>query len=80
MKAMRLSDCGSTTPPLANGSYQVTSTTYLATATAHCDTGYTLTGNRNVTCQASGTWSTNHATCNPVGMAALLFSLKVFWT
>ena len=71
---MRISDCGNTTPSLTNGSYLVTTTKYLATATAHCDTGYILTGNQNITCQASGKWSANQATCKPVGMDSLPFN------
>jgi len=59
-------DCGSK-PSLMHGSYQGASTTFPSSATAHCDTGYDLSGNDTVTCQTSGTWSRIQATCTPVG-------------
>jgi len=59
-------DCGSK-PSLMHGAYKGASTTFPSSATAHCDTGYDLSGNDTVTCQTSGTWSRIQATCTPVG-------------
>jgi len=63
-----LSDCGHV-PTTSHGSYSVTSTTYLSTATAHCDPGYDLKGSSTVTCQANKTWTAQQARCDPKGMS-----------
>ena len=69
-------DCGSK-PSLMHGSYQGASTTFPSSATAHCDTGYDLSGNDTVACQTSGTWSRIQATCTPVGKR-MFYSMCTF--
>jgi CUB/sushi domain-containing protein len=56
-------DCGSP-PDTANGSFTITGTTYNATATYTCKTGYSLSGFSMRTCQADGTWSTPAPLCS----------------
>ena len=62
-------DCGSLTTP-GNGSVQLTvagTTTYRATATQSCNTGFDLSGVVNVTCGADGNWSDSAITCTIKG-------------
>ena len=56
-------DCSNLTDP-ANGSVNHTAgTTFKQTATYSCNTGYSLVGNSNRTCQATGNWSGSAPTC-----------------
>jgi sulfatase modifying factor 1 len=55
-------DCGALTAPL-DGTVSAPDTTYSATATYSCDSGYDLSGSATRTCQASGTWSGTAPTC-----------------
>ncbi|XP_071491017.1 LOW QUALITY PROTEIN: sushi, von Willebrand factor type A, EGF and pentraxin domain-containing protein 1-like [Diadema antillarum] len=55
--------CG---PPshILHASYQGQDHTYDQTVTYRCDTGYEVTGNPSITCQASGQWSPTTALCS----------------
>ena len=55
-------DCGTLTDP-QNGEVTLTATTFMSTATYGCNSGYTLSGNGTLTCEASGTWSDTAPTC-----------------
>ena len=58
-------DCGSLTTP-GNGTVKLTeagTTTYGATATQSCNTGFDLSGVVNITCGADGNWSDPAVTC-----------------
>jgi hypothetical protein len=57
-----LIDCGTIAQP-ANGQTVLTGTTIRSTATTSCNIGWTLQGTEVRTCQASGTWSGERATC-----------------
>ena len=64
---LTLLDCG-TVPTLTNGARSDTGgTTYGETATFACNTGYTISGGADVTCQDDGTWETLLATCTIKG-------------
>jgi hypothetical protein len=54
--------CGTLTGP-TNGAVSATVTTYGATATYGCNTGFDVAGAATRTCQADGTWSGTPATC-----------------
>ena len=56
-------DCGSLNNPL-NGQVTLTDTTVGSTATYECDSGFTLVGNEERTCQDDGTWSGTDPTCD----------------
>ena len=58
-------DCGSLTSP-PNGQVTVSTTTFNSLATYACNTGFTLEGNMQRTCQDSGFWSGTDPTC--IGM------------
>ena len=65
-------DCGSLTAP-ANGSVNHTAgTTFKQTATYSCNTGYSLVGDSNRTCQAIGNWSGSAPTCQGVYIQKLI--------
>ena len=54
----------STLNALANGQVSHTAgTKFGQTATYSCDTGYTLVGDSNHTCQATGVWSGSEPIC-----------------
>ena len=56
-------DCGTLTNP-PNGQVTYTGRTIFGqTATYSCDTGYTLVGDSNHTCQATGVWSGSEPIC-----------------
>ena len=56
-------DCGNLIDP-ANGSVNHTAgTTFKQTAAYSCNTGYSLVGDSNRTCQAIGNWSGSTPTC-----------------
>ena len=57
-------DCGDPTPVL--GSANSTVFTYSSVLSISCDTGYSVTGTADITCQADGTW-TGSPTCDPLG-------------
>ena len=59
-------DCGDLNSP-SNGQVTLTGTTFGSTATYECNTGFTLMGNMERTCQDDGNWSGNEPTC--VGMS-----------
>lgn len=61
----QLSSCDSL-DPLSHGSINTDGTTFGATATHTCDTGYSLDGDSSRTCQADGSWSGTAPTCNIV--------------
>ena len=55
-------DCGDLSDP-SNGQVTLTGTTFGSTATYECNTGFTLMGNMERTCQDDGNWSENEPTC-----------------
>ena len=62
-------DCGSLTTP-GNGTVKLTeagTTTYGATATQSCNTGFDLSGVVIITCGADGNWSDPAITCTIKG-------------
>lgn len=63
-------DCGGLDTP-ENGSLAVDATTFGATATYECDTGFTIVGDAERTCQADGTWSGTEPFCSSVDCGAL---------
>ena len=77
-------DCGSLTTP-GNGSVQLTvagTTTYGATATQSCNTGFDLTGVTTITCGADGNWSDPAITCTIKGnlyTVTVIISLNIFY-
>ena len=56
-------DCGSLGDP-SNGQVTLTGTTVGSTATYECNTGFTLMGNIERTCQDDGDWSGTEPTCD----------------
>ena len=58
-------DCGSLSSP-TNGQISVSSTTFGSTASYTCSSGYSLSGARVRTCQASGQWSGTAPECVPL--------------
>ena len=64
-----VTDCGFPDIP-GNGSIILTNTatTYGASATQLCNTGYTLNGTENITCGADGNWSEPAITCTILGI------------
>jgi hypothetical protein len=63
-------DCGALTDP-ANGTVSAATTTFGATATYACSTGYTLSSAAPRSCQANGTWSGSAPSCAIVNCGAL---------
>jgi hypothetical protein len=63
-------NCGALTSP-TNGTVSIPSTTYGATATYACSTGYTLSGSVTRTCQDTATWSGTAPTCSIVNCGGL---------
>lgn len=62
-----LVDCGPAPVAPANGSVSTPGgTSFTATATYSCATGYSLAGEASLTCLASGTWSGSAPTCSLV--------------
>lgn len=60
-----IEDCG--IPNIKNGKTQtLDGTTFGKTGAISCDNGYTLSGDRTVRCEASGSWSAS-STCLPKG-------------
>ena len=59
-------DCGNLDDPF-NGQVTLTGTSFGSTATYECDSGFTLVGNEERTCQDDGDWSGSDPTC--VGMS-----------
>ena len=55
-------DCGTIAAP-ANGAISLSGTTHGSTASASCNTGWTLQGTAVRTCDATGSWSGTVATC-----------------
>ena len=55
-------DCG-VPPPVDNGHFNVTATTFESTAEYCCNEGFTLSGSQSRTCQANGAWSGAAPTC-----------------
>ena len=54
--------CPSLNAP-SNGAKSGSGVTYLSVLTFSCNTGYTLGGSNNRTCQADGSWSGNTTSC-----------------
>ncbi|MBI5498035.1 MAG: choice-of-anchor D domain-containing protein [Deltaproteobacteria bacterium] len=63
-------DCGSLTNP-SNGTVSAPTTTFGATATYACNTGYNISGSSTRTCGAGGTWSGSAPTCPPINCGSL---------
>ena len=59
-------DCGTPPGPGYPGSVSASATTYSSTATYTCSPGYSVTGAKTRTCQATGTWSGTTPGCAPV--------------
>ncbi|XP_053392084.1 CUB and sushi domain-containing protein 3-like, partial [Mercenaria mercenaria] len=58
-----INDCGNLSNP-SNGKVDLLNgTTYQSVAKYKCNTGYTLYGDSDTTCTASGTWSGNYLNC-----------------
>ena len=70
-----LSDCQMLSGP-TNGSVSYGNTTYLSVATYTCDTGFTLNGTENRTCQADGAWSDLSPTCQIKGCTCYVLPLN----
>ena len=67
-------DCSTLTDP-ADGQVSYTAgTTFGQTATYSCDTGYTLVGDSNQTCRATGVWSG----CAPTCQGMLLLEIEYY--
>ena len=67
-------NCGTLSNP-ANGQVSHTDGTTLGqTATYSCNTGYSLVGDSNRTCQATGEWSGNVPACQ--GMLLCMYVLN----
>ena len=67
-------DCGTLTDP-ANGQVSHTAgTTFGQTAIYSCDTGYTMVGDGNHTCRATGVWSG----CAPTCQSMLLLEIEYY--
>lgn len=64
-------DCGSP-DDLGNGSLaKISGTLFGNSVTYACDLGFTLTGQQNVSCEASGKWSDDRPVCEPVDCGVL---------
>ena len=83
-----LLDCGSPNSP-GNGTVELTdagTTTYGATATQSCNTGFYLTGVTNITCGADGSWSEAAVTCTfstfkgNLHIVTIISQLMQLWT
>ena len=59
-----IKNCGALTGP-TNGSVSAPTTTYGATATYSCNTGFNVVGTATRTCLDTGTWGGSAATCAP---------------
>src|SRR5262249_21389655 len=59
-----IKNCGALTGP-TNGSVSATVTTYGATATYSCNSGFDVVGTATRTCGADGTWSSSAPSCAP---------------
>ena len=55
-------DCGSP-PPVDNGDFNVSMTTFESIAEYNCNEGFTLSDSQSRTCQADGTWSGADPVC-----------------
>ncbi len=56
-------DCGALTDP-ANGTVDVSITTFGSTATYTCETGYNLNGTADRMCNSSGSWTPGEPLCD----------------
>ncbi|HJL00732.1 MAG TPA: EGF domain-containing protein [Polyangiaceae bacterium LLY-WYZ-15_(1-7)] len=63
-------DCGAPSTP-ADGSVDVTETTFGSTATYACGAGFTLVGMMERTCEADGTWSGDDPICTSIDCGPL---------
>ena len=57
-----VTDCHNLSPPVG-GKVNITSSSYLSTATYSCDEGYVLVGQENRTCHYIGIWSGSSPSC-----------------
>ena len=56
-------DCDNLNDP-SNGQVTLTGTVFGSVASYECDTGFSLVGNMERTCQDDGEWSGTDPTCN----------------
>ena len=59
-------DCGTLTNPVNGQVSHTAGTTFGQTATYSCNTGYKFVGDNTRMCQATGVWSGDIPTCQPM--------------